>query len=82
MNIDSNTGHVIYSVQMPVERVTSLTFGGAYYDILFVTTSKLGLTELQLRSQPAAGALFSISNLPTIGHYNVPASNCARIPDH
>lgn len=81
LNIDSETGRVIYAIQIPVERVTSLTFGGAYYDILFVTTSRLGLTEAQLKSQPAAGALFSVSNLPTIGHYNVPAANCARIPE-
>lgn len=66
---------------MPVERVTSLTFGGAYYDTLFVTTMKTGLTSAQIQKQPSAGALFSISDLPVIGHYNNPAANCARILD-
>lgn len=61
---------------MPVERVTSLTFGGTYYDILFVTTMRTGLTPAQLQNQPAAGAVFSVSNLPVMGHYNTPVAGC------
>lgn len=79
INVDSNTGRVLYAIKMPLERVTSVTFGGPYYDTLYVTTMRTGLTQDQLKTQPSAGALFSITNLPVIGNYNNPLSKCARI---
>lgn len=68
--IDSRTGLVLMVIEFPVQRVTSVTFGGANYDILFVTSSRFGLTEEQLKNQPAAGALFSVSNLNATGRHN------------
>lgn len=81
INVDSNTGALLYIIKMPAERVTSLAFGGKYYDILFVTTMKTGLTPAQIQTQPSAGALFSIHGLPVIGNYNNPAANCAPVLD-
>lgn len=67
-------------VPLPVERVTSVTFGGRNFDILYVTTMKKGLTPEQIEKQPAAGALFSISNLGVTGLYNSPVEigNCIK----
>lgn len=63
---------------LPAERVTSVTFGGKYLDILYVTTMKLGLSSTQLKQQPYAGAVFSITNLGVTGTFNNPAviPNC------
>ncbi|MFI7420282.1 SMP-30/gluconolactonase/LRE family protein [Nonomuraea sp. NPDC049684] len=43
-------------VELPVGKVTAVTFGGLGLDRLFVTTSRLGVDA---REQPEAGALFA-----------------------
>jgi L-arabinonolactonase len=47
-------------VEMPCRDVTSLSFGGRELDALYVTTSRLTLSEEQARQQPLAGALLVI----------------------
>lgn len=44
-------------VEMPCRDVTSLSFGGRELDALFITTSRMTLSEEQARLQPLAGAL-------------------------
>jgi sugar lactone lactonase YvrE len=46
------------TVHLPVEQVTSMTFGGTDLDELFITTASDGLDAAQLRDQPLAGSLF------------------------
>ncbi|XP_065225478.1 regucalcin-like [Planococcus citri] len=84
INVDTKTGKVIYEIPLPVERVTSVAFGGKNFDILYITTMKKGLTAEQLKQQPAAGALFSVTNLPVKGFYNSPVQNlpCLRSRGH
>lgn len=57
-----STGDKILSVPLPVDRVTSCTFGGPDLTDIFITTARVGLTEKQIDEQPYAGALFVIKN--------------------
>ncbi len=50
-------------IRMPVQHVTSLTFGGSGYRMLYVTTSCLRLDEAQRASQPDAGHVFALDPL-------------------
>ena len=43
---------------MPVQRPTSVAFGGASLDRLFITSARIGLNEDALGVQPYAGGLF------------------------
>lgn len=51
----SPSGVLLEVVDLPVRRVTACTFGGADYDRLFITTSRLGLED----PEPLAGAVFA-----------------------
>lgn len=46
------------SITLPVSQPSSVALGGPNKDWLIVTSSNLGLSSLQLSSQPEAGALF------------------------
>lgn len=59
---DPNTGKKLCSIKLPVDRVTSCTFGGGELTDLYITTAGVGLTEKQKKEQPLAGALFVIKN--------------------
>jgi sugar lactone lactonase YvrE len=48
------------SIELPVARVTSCTFGGAELDTLFVTTASIGLDAAAAAAQPLAGGLFAV----------------------
>jgi len=52
---------------MPTTNITSAAFGGPNLDILYVASASLGLSETDLLAQPAAGALFQITNLGVRG---------------
>lgn len=47
-------------VMMPVQRPTSVAFGGDDLDQLYVTSARIGLTDGELKSQPQAGGLFRL----------------------
>lgn len=53
-------GRVDRVVELPVERPTSCAFGGAGLDVLYVTTSTMGLGEAELAKQPLAGSLLAV----------------------
>jgi sugar lactone lactonase YvrE len=53
-------GTVDRVVAMPVPRPTSLAFGGAGLDRLFVTSASIDLSAEQLAQAPLSGALFEI----------------------
>ncbi|MBS1667021.1 MAG: SMP-30/gluconolactonase/LRE family protein [Bacteroidetes bacterium] len=59
---DPNTGKKLLSIPVPVERVTSCTFGGDHFEDLFISTAKVGLDEKGLAKQPMAGFLFVVRN--------------------
>jgi len=43
---------------MPVQHVTSLTFGGTDLRTLYITSASMRLSEAARRSQPLAGHVF------------------------
>ncbi len=51
-------GKVALEIELPVSRVTSVTFGGTDFKDLFITTASTGLTPEQRKNQPLAGDLF------------------------
>ena len=53
-------GALLRTVALPVDRVTSCTFGGADLDRLFVTTASTGLDDARRAAQPLAGAIFAV----------------------
>jgi len=56
----SPDGKVLRTVEMPVQRPTSCTFGGEKLDRLYVTSATVGLDEQALEMQPCAGGLFLV----------------------
>lgn len=53
-------GKLERTLALPVAHVTSVAFGGAELDRLYVTTAREGLTADALRAQPLAGGLFEL----------------------
>lgn len=64
------TGKKLAAFKLPVSRITSCTFGGEYFDDLYITSAKIGLSEEELKKQPLAGSLFVIRNC---GYQGIPA---------
>lgn len=54
-------GNVDRIIELPVERPTSVTFGGPELRTIYITTATRGLTPEQLAAQPLAGAILSIN---------------------
>jgi sugar lactone lactonase YvrE len=51
-------GELQQVLELPVERVTSVCFGGSRMDELFITTARDGLSPDELATQPLAGSIF------------------------
>ena len=67
LNIDPKEGKVIRSIDMPAINVTSVAFGGANLDILYVTTAYHALKEDDKKAKPESGCLFAIEGLGVRG---------------
>ncbi|MEE3122910.1 MAG: SMP-30/gluconolactonase/LRE family protein [SAR324 cluster bacterium] len=52
-------GSIDQVVEVPVQRVTSCTFGGANLDTLYITTARWDMTEKEILDSPTAGCLFA-----------------------
>lgn len=59
---DPRVGQLLESVFLPVQRVSSLTFGGIGLTQLFVTTAQTGMSEKDKEKEPLAGYLFVINS--------------------
>ena len=53
-------GKVDDIVELPVENITSCTFGGKNLQTLFITTARWGMSKENLSKNPESGGLFSI----------------------
>lgn len=51
------TGQKLQSIELPVEQITSVTFGGKDFNTLFITSAKTGLSAEALLKQPLAGSV-------------------------
>jgi sugar lactone lactonase YvrE len=52
------TGEVLLKIDLPCPKVTSLTFGGEDYKILFITTAQEHMTAEEIKKYPLSGATF------------------------
>lgn len=53
------SGRAVGALQLPVSKPTSVAFGGADLDTLFITCMRYGLSEEDLAREPLAGRLLS-----------------------
>ena len=53
-------GNPIDVIELPVENVTSCTFGGKNLQTLFITTARWGMSKEDVQKNPQAGGLFAI----------------------
>ncbi|XP_030761703.1 regucalcin-like isoform X3 [Sitophilus oryzae] len=67
IKVNPVTGQLLQVVPIPARDVTSVMFGGPNLDILFVTTSRRGLTDSERKTSNAAGSVFGVTNLRTKG---------------
>ncbi len=58
-------GQIAEVINMPISRPTSCCFGGKNLDILYITSARGNLTELDLQRGPDAGGIFSITTQTT-----------------
>ncbi len=56
----SSTGETLETIETPVQRPTSVAFGGPLFDRLYITSARIGLDETALAVQPSAGGLFMV----------------------
>lgn len=70
----SATGELLETIETPVQRPTSVAFGGPSLDRLYITSARIGLDQTALAVQPNAGGLFmfeagvvGIAELPFAG---------------
>ncbi|XP_022827790.1 regucalcin-like isoform X2 [Spodoptera litura] len=68
LKINPKTGELLQKVPIPASQVTSATFGGPNYDIMFVTTASLNIREAQ---DPPCGSTFMVTGLGVKGYPNV-----------
>ena len=52
-------GSLLLHIPMPCARPTKVAFGGADLRTAFVTSARIGLSEMELAAQPLAGSLFA-----------------------
>lgn len=67
IHVNSSSGALIQVIEIPAEDVTSTMFGGPDLDILYVTTSRVALTDEQKEQQPLAGSVFEVTGLGVKG---------------
>ena len=58
--IDPRSGERIATVSVPASHVSSVAFGGAGLDELYITTARDGLDAHELQAEPHAGDLFVV----------------------
>ena len=69
LQIDPITMVIEKKILIPAAQVISLAWGGPNLDLLYVTTSRKGLSYTELQNYPLSGATFAISNLDKTSGY-------------
>ncbi|XP_066581063.1 regucalcin-like isoform X2 [Prorops nasuta] len=72
IEVDPQTRKVLTSIRIHAPQVTSVTWGGANLDELYVTTARKSLTVEESKNFPDSGATFKITGLNARGY---PAEN-------
>lgn len=72
---DPRTRTLLATVPIPAPRVTSVAFGGAQLNTLYVTTARVGLDAAALAQAPEAGSIFRVDGTGATG---VPSTEYAH----
>jgi sugar lactone lactonase YvrE len=64
---DPESGEKIASIDLPLSKPTSCTFGGENLDRLFITSAQVDLNEDQLANEPYAGCVLVVDGLGVHG---------------
>lgn len=68
--MSGSSAKLLGKLKIPAEKVTSVTFGGAQMDKLFVTTMSRGVTQEKLNEFPMSGKVLEVSGLGVKGTQN------------
>jgi len=60
IRIDPMSGQIELQIPVPASNVTSVAFGGADLNELYITTARIGLSPEQRAAEPLAGSLFRV----------------------
>ncbi len=64
---DPETGKLLQRVSIPAIKTTSCCFGGPDYDVLYVTSASIGMSDEELAASPDSGKIFQVTNLGVKG---------------
>lgn len=67
IQIDPSTGDLLRTVSIPSIQVSSVAFGGADLDELYVTSGNLNVDPAVLIKYPAPGCVFKVTGLGVQG---------------
>ncbi|XP_049805375.1 regucalcin-like isoform X2 [Schistocerca nitens] len=67
IRMDPRTGKVEFKLDLPVQRPTSVSWGGPDLDQLYVTSSRSGLSDEEVAQQPLAGCTWRVTGLGVKG---------------
>ncbi|XP_034246474.1 regucalcin-like [Thrips palmi] len=67
VRVDPDTGAVMSTLAVPAKQVTSLAFGGADLDELYVTSGRFFMADADLAKHPDSGAVFRVTGLGVKG---------------
>lgn len=68
LRVNPDNGTLMTTVAIPAPEVTSVAFGGANLDELYVTTAAMRMTKELREKFPDAGALFRVTGLGVRGY--------------
>jgi sugar lactone lactonase YvrE len=57
---DPISGTLMSKIEVPAHNVTSCSFGGKNFEILYITTASVDMTEEEHKKYPLAGSLFEV----------------------
>lgn len=81
VRFDPESGEMLTKIDIPSSKVTSVAFGGANLDELYVTTAWHDMTDEERIKYPLAGSMFRINNIGVKGLPSRPVLLKERKPE-
>ncbi len=60
VRFDPISGNLMSKIEVPAHNVTSCSFGGKNFEILYITTASVDMTEEEHKKYPLAGSIFEV----------------------
>jgi sugar lactone lactonase YvrE len=68
IRVDPTNGKLLDCIPIPALQVTSVAFGGAELNELYVTSANLALSGEELQKHPGSGATFRVTGVGVKGY--------------